>query len=163
MSGGAQGLVAADSGRAVLFPRSAVLADWDDRSGLAVDVGGVAAAGVIGAIGGHGADLFAIRDLVKQVRQDRTVAIAAGGELHRPEVRSGRTHSQMHLAPLAAALNTVFARLPFAIAEELDALAGSLEPVALTGSLSTSRLRGPSTRRQGIWTATVFCRRHKVV
>jgi hypothetical protein len=28
--------------------------------------------------------------------------------------------------------------------------------------LSTSRLSGPSARRYGIWTASVFCRRHIV-
>ncbi len=32
----------------------------------------------------------------------------------------GRVHRQMHLAPLAAALDTVLSGLPFAIAEELD-------------------------------------------
>ena len=42
-------------------------------------------------------------------------------------------------------------------------LAGSLEPVALAGAQSTSRFSGPSARRQGIWTVSVFCRRHKVV
>jgi len=28
--------------------------------------------------------------------------------------------------------------------------------------MSTSRLRGPSERRKGIWMLTVFCRRHRV-
>jgi hypothetical protein len=63
--GGAQGFVSGDCGRAVLFPGSTVLADRDDRGGLAVDDGGVAAAGVIGAIGGHRADLFTLGDLVE--------------------------------------------------------------------------------------------------
>jgi hypothetical protein len=49
--------------------------------------------------GGHGADLFTPGDLVQQVWQDRTVAVAAGGKLHRPDVRSGRIHGQMDLAP----------------------------------------------------------------
>ena len=133
-----------------------------ERDGLPVDDGGVAAAGVRGAIGGHSADLFAFGDLVRQFRQDRTVAIAAGRELHRPNVRGCGIHGQMDLAPLASALNAMLARLPVTIAKELDALAGSLEPVALTGSLSTSRFSGPSVRRQGIWTTSVFCLRHSV-
>ena len=81
----------------------------------------MAAAGVIGTIGGHGADLFAFGDLVEQFRQHGAVTIAAGGEFHRPDVRRGCIHGQMDLAPSASALNAVLARLPFAIAEELDA------------------------------------------
>ena len=83
----------------------------------------MAAAGVIGTVGDYRADVFALRDLVKQVRQDRTVAVAAGGKLHRPNVRRGGIHGQMHLAPLTPTLNAVLARLPFAITEELDASA----------------------------------------
>lgn len=63
--GGTQGFVAGDCGRAVLFPRSAVLPDGDDRGSLAVFDGCVAAARVIGAVGSHSADLFAFRDLVQ--------------------------------------------------------------------------------------------------
>jgi len=50
-------------------------------------------------------------DLVQQLRQDRAVTVAAGGIFHRPDVRSGRVHGQMDLAPLAAgtkvSVNTV--------------------------------------------------------
>ena len=55
----------------------------------AVD-GGVAAAGVTSAIRCHGADIFPFGDPVEQVRQHGAVTVAAGGELHRPNVRSGR-------------------------------------------------------------------------
>ncbi len=108
--------------------------------------GGVAAAGVVGPVrcpatvcmqtvrgGGHGADLFALGDLVEQPWQDRAVAVAAGGEFHGADVRSGGIHGQMDLAPplgecphspsgqrLAASLDAMFPGLPFAIAEELD-------------------------------------------
>ena len=88
-----------------------------------VEDGGVASARVIGAVRGHCADLFALGDLVKQLWQDRTVAVAAGGEFHGADVRRGRVHGQMYLAPLAASLNTVLAGLPFTIAQELDASA----------------------------------------
>ena len=64
------------------------------------------------------------------------VAVAVGGELHRADVRSGRVHGQMHLAPpltvcrqtvagqrLASALNAMLSGLPVAITEDLDASA----------------------------------------
>ena len=97
-----------------------MLADRYDRSGLTVDDGGVAAAGVLGAVLRHGADFFALGDLIEQFGQHGTVAVAPRGELHRPDVRSGRVHGQMDLAPLASALNAVLAGLPFAITEKLD-------------------------------------------
>lgn len=56
---GAEGFVSGDCGGAVLLPRPTVLADRDDRRGLAVDDGCVASAGVIGAVSRHCADLFA--------------------------------------------------------------------------------------------------------
>ena len=116
---GAQGFVTGSCCRAVLFPGSTVLADWSDRGRLLVDDGGVASEHVIGAVGRDGADVFPFRDLVEQFRQDGTVAIAAGDKFHRPNVQSGPIHGQMHLAPLASALNAMFAGLPLAIAEVL--------------------------------------------
>ena len=109
--GGAQGFVPDSGRRAILFPRAPVLADGDDRRDLAVDPSRACkhalpgsgwrapAAGVIGAVRGHGADLFALGDLVPQLRQNRAVAVAAGSELYRPDVRSGGVHGQMDLAP----------------------------------------------------------------
>ena len=92
VSRGAQGLVAGFGRRAVLFPKAPVLSDRNDGGGLTFDDGGVAAAGVVGAIGGHGADLLVLRDLVEQFGQDGAVAVAAGGEFHSPDVRRGRIH-----------------------------------------------------------------------
>ena len=60
------------------------------------------------------------RDLVQQLRQHRAVTVADGSKLCRLDVRSRGGHGQMHLAPLASALNAMLARLPFAIAEKLD-------------------------------------------
>lgn len=85
--GGAKGFVSGDCRRTAIFPRPPVFADRDDRRGLTVDDGGVATACVIRPIGGHGADLFALGDLVEQFRQDRTVTIAAGSEFHGADVR----------------------------------------------------------------------------
>ena len=76
------------------------------------------------------ADLLAFGDLVQQLWQNGAIAVAAGRELYRPDVGSGGVHRQMHLAAckqtvagqrLASALNAVFTRLPFAVAQELDA------------------------------------------
>jgi hypothetical protein len=118
--GGANGFVPGDCRWANFFPWSVVLPDTDDHSGKPVEDGVMTAADVIGAVGGDRADVFALGDRVQQVWQDRTFAIAAGGELHRTEVGSGGVHSQMDLAPLASALNAVLAHLPFPIAEELE-------------------------------------------
>ena len=85
MPGGTQRFGASDCGRAVFFPRPAVLADREDWSGLAVDYGSVAAARIIGPVGGDRANVFAFRNLTEQLRQNWAVAIAAGGEFHRPD------------------------------------------------------------------------------
>ncbi len=50
VAGGAQGFVPGRCRRAVLFPKSAVLTDRNDRGCLSGDDSGVATAGVIGAI-----------------------------------------------------------------------------------------------------------------
>lgn len=84
--GGAQGFVSGNRGRAVLFPRSPILADRYDRGGLPVDDRPMAAVGVIGTVGRHRADFFAHGDLVEQFWQNRAVTIAAGGEFHRSDV-----------------------------------------------------------------------------
>ena len=80
----------------------------------------MAAARVIGTVSSHSAEALAFRYLVQQLRQNWTVAIAAGGEFHGADVRRGRVHGQMDLAPLATTLNAMLARLPLAIAQKLD-------------------------------------------
>ena len=81
--GGALGCVSGNRRRAILFRGAPVLADRDDRSGLAIEDGCVAAARVIGTVSGHGADSFTLGDLLEQVPRDRAVAITAGGKLQR--------------------------------------------------------------------------------
>ena len=48
------------------------------------------------AVGGHCAEFFTFGDLVGQLRQDRTVAVAAGCEFHRPDIGllMGPVHAQ---------------------------------------------------------------------
>jgi hypothetical protein len=53
MPGGAQGFVSGPGCRAILFPRSTVLADRDGPDGGVVDDGSMASTGVIGAVGCH--------------------------------------------------------------------------------------------------------------
>ena len=102
-------------------------------------------------------------DLVGQFRQDRAVAVAAGGELHRPDVRRGGVHRQMHLAPLAAALRPMLSGLPFAVAEEFDpprrfSRTGGVHRLAVH-----EQVQGAIGAPAGdLWTASVFCRRHRV-
>ena len=112
-SGGAQGFVADACGRAVFLPQTSVLADRNDRDSITPDDGLVAAVRVIGAVGRHRADRLVCRDLSEQFRQHGAVAVTAGGEFHGADVRGARVHGQMHLAPLAAALHPMLARLPF--------------------------------------------------
>ena len=64
----------------------------------------------MGAVRRHGADFCALGDLIEPFGQHGTVAVAAGSEPHRPDVRRGRLHGQMDLAPLVPALNAVPAR-----------------------------------------------------
>lgn len=120
MAHGAEGFVSSYCGRAVRFLGSTVIADRNDSGGLAVHDGGVEAALVIGSVGGHGADVFVLSDLVQHFRQDRILAISAGGELHRKDVRGDGVHGQMYLAPLTSALNAIVSGLPLTIAQELD-------------------------------------------
>ena len=78
----------------------------------------------------------------KALRQHGAVAVAAGGERHRPDVRRGRVHRRMHLAPLAASLNAVLADLPFPVAGELDPGAVDRQ-VERTIGTATGGLDGP--------------------
>ncbi len=81
----------------------------------------MAPAGVEGAIASDGADLLALRDLAEKVRQNRAVSLAAGSELHRPDVAGRSVHRQMDLAVLASAVGAVLPGQPFSVAEKLDA------------------------------------------
>jgi hypothetical protein len=118
---GALGFVARPAGWAILSPLPTVHADRDYWRATARDDGAVAAAGVLGAICGHGAGVFVLGDLVAQVRQDGAVAFAVGDELDRADVGCSGVHGQMDLAPLASPLNTMLSGLPPAITEELAA------------------------------------------
>jgi hypothetical protein len=73
----AQDVVAGAWGRAVFFPKTSVLSDRDDRTGVAFDDGLVAAACVVGAVGGDRAYLLVLGDLAEQVGQQVRRAICA--------------------------------------------------------------------------------------
>lgn len=109
----AQALVSDSGRRAVVLPGSAVLADRNDRDGIAFEGSGVAAAGIVSAISRHRADWFVLRHLIEQLGQDRTVPVPARRKLHGPDVGRGGVHGDMNLSPLAATLHAVLADLPF--------------------------------------------------
>ena len=98
VSGGAQGFVPVARRRAVLLPQTSVSADRNDRDSITPDDGLVAAARVIGAIGGDGADLLAYRDLAQHVWQHGAVAVAAGSELHGADSVEDRSLGESPLA-----------------------------------------------------------------
>ena len=118
--GGPQSFVSGNRGWAVFPPGPTILADRDDLDRIAGGDRCMAPSCVAGTIGRHGADVSAHRDLLRQVWQDRAVAISAWCKFHSPDVGGGGIHRQMNLAPLATALNTVLAGLPFSVTEELD-------------------------------------------
>lgn len=62
----------------IAVPPRAMMALWQRR-------------GIVGAVRGHGADVLVLRDLAKQVWQDGAVALPAGGEFYRANVRGGVT------------------------------------------------------------------------
>ena len=183
-SRGAQGLIAGARGRAVLLAWPAGPADRDDRDGVALDDGGVAAARVAGPVrgpaparvrpvrgGGRGADAVPIRtsvgDRVEQPRRDRAVAVAAWGELDGADVGGGCARGPVRLAPRASAVSARLAHGPDrgtipggGIA--FPAMGRSPLPGPLIPALSSRPVRGASARRQGIWTARVVCPRHRV-
>lgn len=64
VSGGAQGFVAHACRRTVFLPRPTILADRNDQDSVAREDHAAAPVRVIGAIGGHGADLFVCANLV---------------------------------------------------------------------------------------------------
>jgi hypothetical protein len=116
----AQGVVGDACSWAAFFRKTSVLSERDDRNGVAFDDGIVAAACVLGAVGGDRAYQVVPLDLAEQIGPHGAVAVGAGGEFHLSDVGCGRVHGQMDLAPLASALHLVLASLPFAIAEEFD-------------------------------------------
>ena len=76
---GAQGFIAQPGGWAILFPGATVLADRDVGGAAACDDGAVAAAGVAGAVRGHGADLLIFGDLAQPVPAGRGCRLRGGG------------------------------------------------------------------------------------
>ena len=106
---------------------------------------------VKGTVSGYGADLLIGRDLLRQVGQNRAVALVTRGEFDGTDVAGGRIHRQMDLAILAAALCAMPAGKPFPIAEEFD-----------PGAVHQQVERTQAARRFDICTVIRFCRRLRV-
>jgi hypothetical protein len=125
--------------RAILLPWPASLADRKDRRAGAREDGAAAAAGVAGAIRGHGAEIVVCGDPARMVRQHGAVAFLTGGERDRPDVArtsdGAVSMARCHLrreslgttgsSPSANAspLHALLAGLPRAVADDLETCA----------------------------------------
>ena len=118
--------------------------------GAPVGDGIVALAGVIGAVGGHRADLFANRDLAEQIGQDRCVTNVAPGDLDGSDLQRFLVDPEVDLAPDASIAATMLAGVPLAFALDLDARAVD-EQVQRALRPSVGDVDG-----QGLLTARVF-------
>ena len=123
----------------------------------------MAFSGVVGAICRDTGNVLIGRDLGQQFGQHGRVAYVAAGDLDRPNLPCFLIDPKMDLSPDASLGTAMLARVPLAFCLDLDPLAGSLEPVALTGSLSIKRCNGPCEPRCGMFTASVFWRRLRVL
>lgn len=108
-----------------------------------MDEGGLASVRVLSTVEGDHADLFAFGDLVEQLRQYGAANIASWRKLHQQSVGLGRIHVQLHLRPLALALNVICTGMPFNVAGELNA--GVIE----------QQVQGPMASHYRILTARV--------
>jgi hypothetical protein len=78
--------------------RRARLPNWDDWDGLPFGDGRMATTGVIGTVGSDRVDPLDLWDLAEQLGQDRTVTIAAWGELYGLDVRGRLIMVAFHLS-----------------------------------------------------------------
>ena len=122
----------------------------------------VAFACVVGTVSRDACDLFVDWELAEQVGQNRRIADVAPGDLNSPNLWRLFVDPEMDLAPDASFGPAMLARVHSPSPSTLIPLAGSLEPVALTGSMSISRCSGPLEPRYGTLTAKVFWRRLSV-
>ncbi len=72
----------------------------------------MAGARVVGAVGRDGGDLLVRRDLGEQLRQHRSVADIAGGDLDRPHLQCFLVYADVDLAPDPALGAAMFAAVP---------------------------------------------------
>jgi len=119
--GGPQDLVSRGGTGGEGLPRLRVLAGRDHSVGAAIRDGIVALAGVVGAVGGNRADLFANRDLAEQIGQNRCIANVAPGDLDGSDLQRFLVDPEVDLAPDAAFRATMLAGVPLAFAFDLDA------------------------------------------
>lgn len=75
---------------------------------------------VVGPIAADAGDVFVRRYLPEQSRQHRRIADAVVRDLNGPDFQRYCINPQMHLAPLAPIVGTVFLGFPFTFAQHLD-------------------------------------------
>ena len=148
----AQSFVAARCPGAIPLPRLGVAPGRDNGFCPTVRDGVPAGAAVVGSIGCHGRDRLIRGDLRQQAGQHRRDAHAAASDFDRPDLERRRVHRQMHLAPHAALGPAMLARVPFALAPDLDP--GTVDQQAqraaraAVGQLHSQRLLPPAERRE---------------
>ena len=117
---GAQVLVAAAGSWAIFLPGRGVPARWNDRLGAPHLDGVAAGAAATGAVGSDRRDRLAFGDLRQQAGQHGCVADPAVVDFHGSDPERALVDGEMHLAPFAPPRAAVLARMPFALAPDLD-------------------------------------------
>ena len=92
--------IAGSRAGAILFPRSPVAADRNDRMGPARSYRGMALSGVVCAVATDMADLLILRDLRQQIGEHRGITNCVGCDFDCSNVERSRVNPDMHLAPL---------------------------------------------------------------
>lgn len=81
----------------------------------------MASSGVIGGVGCDRSNLFALRDLLKQVKQEQAAALPAQVETGGTNIARPLVHADIGFAPLHTARRAVLVHLPLAVVAKLDA------------------------------------------
>jgi len=103
----------------IIAPGNGAVPRGNGGTAVAVGNGGMAAFGIVGAIGGHLRD-FAI-NLIKQPAEHFAVAPIGRRHFNADDVLGGLVDGQMNFAPGAALADPVLAHFPFAFTEDLQA------------------------------------------
>ncbi len=103
----------------IVAPGNSTVPRGNGGTGVAVGNGGMAAFGVVGAIGGHLRDF--VFDLVKQPGEHFAVAPIGRRHFNADDVLGGLVDGQVDLAPGAALADPVLTDFPFTFAEDLQA------------------------------------------
>lgn len=103
-------------------PGSTMATDRNDWLPTMLENRRMATACIVSPNGSDRVDIFSVRDLPQQLRQDGAIALSARGELDRANIAGDRVHCQVGLATFAPASRVVLTCQPFAVTTETYAL-----------------------------------------